>query len=357
MTWLARVATVSRDNSANTMKIAVVIPCYRVHAHIIDVIGRIGPCVTSIYAVDDACPEKSGDLIARTIRDPRVRVLRHEFNQGVGGAVMTGYRAALADGADIVVKIDGDGQMDPALVPRFVRPIAEGYADYTKGNRFFDVASVRPMPAVRLIGNAGLSFLSKLSTGYWDVFDPANGFTAIHRGVLAALPLEKISSRYFFESDMLFRLGTLRARVLDIPMRAVYGDEKSGLRVRHAAAEFGIKHLRNLSKRIFYNYFLRNFSFASIELILGILLLAFGFIFGGWKWIESASSGVTASAGTVMIAGVSIILGLQFLLAFLSFDMSSTPKDSVWRSLWLDPEQEDMSLLRMQDQEKAPGKL
>jgi glycosyltransferase involved in cell wall biosynthesis len=338
------------------MKIAVVIPCYRVRAHVTEVIAGIGPYVFGVYVVDDACPEKTGDLVESAIRDPRVRVLRHEVNQGVGGAVITGYRAALADGADVVVKIDGDGQMDPALLPRFVRPIAEGYADYTKGNRFFDIASLRPMPVVRLIGNAGLSFLSKLSTGYWDVFDPTNGYTAIHRGVLAALPFDKISSRYFFESDMLFRLGTLRARVLDIPMRAVYGDEKSSLSVRHAAAEFGIRHLRNLAKRIFYNYFLRNFSFASIELILGFVLLAFGSIFGVLKWMESASSGVTASAGTVMIAGVSLILGLQFLLAFLSFDMNSTPRESVWRLLALDADSEGMSSFNAPVQHKVPSK-
>ena len=315
------------------LNIAVVIPCFRVRALALRVIERIGPEVETIYVVDDACPEQTGELIASTATDPRVRVLRHEINRGVGGATITGYRKALEDGADIVVKLDGDGQMDPALIPRFVRPIAQGAADYTKGNRFFDVASLRPMPAVRLIGNAGLSFLSKLSTGYWDVFDPANGYTAIHRGVLSALPLDKISSRYFFESDMLFRLGTLRARVQDVPMRAIYGDEKSNLNVRRAAGEFGVKHLRNFVKRIFYNYFLRNFSFASIELVLGTALFVFGLVFGGLKWMESASTGVTASAGTVMIAGLSIILGLQFLLAFLSFDMNSTPRDAVSASL------------------------
>ena len=303
-----------------------------------------------MYVVDDACPEKTGDLVESTISEPRVRILRHAVNQGVGGAVMTGYREALANGADIVVKIDGDGQMDPALLAQFVRPIADGYADYTKGNRFFDIASMKHMPAVRLIGNAGLSFMSKLSTGYWDVFDPTNGYTAIHRGVLAALPLDKISGRYFFESDMLFRLGTLRARVQDIPMRAVYRGETSSLSVRHAAAEFGVKHLRNLGKRILYNYFLRNFSFASIELILGSALLAFGSIFGAWKWVESVSSGVTASAGTVMIAGLSVILGLQFILAFLSFDMNSTPRDAVWRSLDLDTEADGARLLPGADQ-------
>ena len=337
------------------MRIAVVIPCYRVRPHIVDVIARIGPHVSRVYVVDDACPDKSGDLVESIVRDPRVHVLRHETNQGVGGAVITGYREALSDGADIVVKIDGDGQMDPVL-PRFVKPIAEGYADYTKGNRFFDIDSVRVMPAVRLLGNAGLSFMSKLSTGYWDIFDPTNGYTAIHRGVLAALPLGKISSRYFFESDMLFRLGTLRAKVLDIPMAAVYGDEKSSLSVRHAALEFGVKHLRNFSKRIVYNYFLRNFSFASIELVLGSMLLMFGIVFGLVKWQESAVSGVTASAGTVMIAGVSIILGLQLLLAFLSFDMNSTPKDSVWRALGLDAAEDHVVAVDSSLQMKARAK-
>src|SRR5262249_25404382 len=151
------------------MKIGVVIPCFRVRAHILDVLARIGRSVSAVYVVDDACPEKTGDLVESTVRDPRVRVLRHEANQGVGGAVMTGYREALAQGMDIVVKIDGDGQMDPALLPRFTRPIIEGSADYTKGNRFFDVASMKPMPPIRLIGNAALSFMSKLSSGYWDI--------------------------------------------------------------------------------------------------------------------------------------------------------------------------------------------
>jgi len=194
-------------------RVAVVIPCYRVAAQVPGVIARIGPGVAAVYAVDDACPEHTGDRLARDCSDPRVRVLRHAANQGVGGAMVTGYRAALADGADIVVKLDGDGQMDPAEIERLIAPIAQGRADYTKGNRFHELEMLRDMPRVRLFGNSMLSLVSKLASGYWDVMDPTNGFTAVHRDALALLPLDKIDRGYFFESDMLFRLYTVRAVV------------------------------------------------------------------------------------------------------------------------------------------------
>src|SRR5690606_26734158 len=135
---------------------------------------------------------------------PRVRVLNHAENGGVGAAVVTGYEAALAEGADIVVKIDGDGQMDPALIADFVRPLLAGDADYTKGNRFYDIASLQEMPKLRLAGNAVVSLICKIASGYWHVMDPTNGYTAIHRTALSALPLRKIDRGYFFESDMLF---------------------------------------------------------------------------------------------------------------------------------------------------------
>jgi glycosyltransferase involved in cell wall biosynthesis len=154
-----------------------VIPCFRVRAHVLDVIARVGPEVGRIFVVDDACPEKSGELVRQQCRDPRVTVLEHSANLGVGGAVMTGYRAALGTDALVVVKLDGDGQMDPALIPRLVRPVLAGRADYVKGNRFHRLGDNAEMPLVRLFGNAALSFLSKLSTGYWQMFDPTNGYT------------------------------------------------------------------------------------------------------------------------------------------------------------------------------------
>lgn len=305
--------------------IAVVIPSYRVTRHILGVIASIGPEVARIYVVDDKCPDASGAYVRANCDDPRVTVLEHAENRGVGGAVMTGYRAAIADGARVIVKIDGDGQMDPALLPDFVAPILAGEADYTKGNRFFDLEQIRQMPAMRLFGNAVLSLMTKLSSGYWNLFDPTNGYTAIHADAARHLPFDKISRRYFFETDMLFRLNTLGAVVADVPMDARYGDEESNLKISKVVTEFAAKHVRNLCKRLFYNYYLRNMSLASLELPLGLLLLGFGTVYGLARWIGSAGSDVPTPAGTVMLAALPVIMGLQLILAFLAHDIASVP--------------------------------
>jgi len=308
------------------MKVAVVIPAYRVKRHVLDVIARIGPEVERILVVDDACPEQSGDFVERNATDPRVVVLRNKVNQGVGGAMMTGYQAALDLGIDIVVKIDGDGQMDPALLADFIEPITSGEADYTKGNRFHNLDEIRQMPGMRLFGNTVLSFMAKLSTGYWDIFDPTNGYTAIHCEILRDIPFRKLSRRYFFETDMLFHLGVLRAVVVDVPMHARYGDETSNLKVSKVLGEFVAKHVRNLCKRIFYNYYLRDLSIASIELPLGLLLVLGGTIFGVRAWAASAAAGVPTPAGEVMLSALPILVGIQFLLAFINFDIASMPR-------------------------------
>jgi glycosyltransferase involved in cell wall biosynthesis len=307
-------------------KIGVLIPCYKVRQHILSVIESIGPEINRIYVIDDCCPDNSGDFVAENCRDPRVVVLRNPINQGVGGAVMTGYRAAIADGMDIMVKIDGDGQMDPNLISDFVSPIIAGNADYTKGNRFFNLEKISAMPKARLLGNAGLSFMTKLSSGYWDLFDPTNGYTAIHRDVAKHLPLDKISQRYFFETDMLFRLNTLGALVIDVPMDAKYEDEVSNLKISKVIGEFFVKHLRNGVKRIFYNYYLRGMSLASLELPIGLILFLGGTLFGVSHWVESLRSDIPTPAGTVMLSALPIIVGIQFLLAFIGHDISSSPK-------------------------------
>lgn len=310
-------------------RVAVVMPCYRVGAQVLDLIERIGPEVTAIYAIDDACPDHSGAVIEAACRDPRVTLIRHQANQGVGGAVMTGFAQALADDAEIVIKLDGDGQMDPALIPMFVKPIIEGRADYVKGNRFFSPEDARNMPRARLAGNLALSFLTKLSTGYWSLFDPNNGYVAIDARVLAGLPLDKISRRYFFESDMLFRLGTLRAKVIDLPMRAIYANETSSLDPSRMIAHFGRRHLVNTCKRISYSYFLRDFSVASLELVFGTLLFAFGLAFGSYHWLHSLGTGTATPVGTVMLAVLPLLVGLQFLLAFVGYDVANSPAEPV----------------------------
>jgi glycosyltransferase involved in cell wall biosynthesis len=306
-------------------QIAVVIPCYRERDHVGKVIEAVPAEIASIICVDDCCPDGTGKWIEESVTDPRVRVLFNDQNLGVGGAMKIGYRQALAGGADIVVKLDGDGQMDPALIAGLIEPIRSGRADYTKGNRFFNLENLASMPRNRTVANAVLSFVSKFSTGYWNIFDPNNGFTAIHAHVLRLIPLDRIDDGYFFESDMLFRLNTLRAVVVDVPMKAVYGAETSHLNIYHAGARFGAGHCVNFVKRIFYNYYLRGFSVASIEWLLGPVLLLFGVVFGTQQWIASVNQGVAATSGTVMLAALPTIVGIQLLLSAIDYDVANSP--------------------------------
>lgn len=315
--------------STFTPRIAVVVPCYRVRDQVLPVLQSIGPEVGWIFVVDDACPERSGQWVREHCRDPRVCVIEHTRNLGVGGAVSTGYRYAAECGADVVVKLDGDGQMDPALIPRLSAPLLAGQADYAKGNRFHRLDFVRNMPLVRLLGNSALSLFNKLSSGYWQLADPTNGYTAIRRELLAEIELDRVAQRYFFESDLLYHLNQLRAVIADVPMRACYADEPSSLRPSRVILPFLHGHLRNFLRRIGYGYFLRGFSLASIELLLGSVLVLAGGLFGAWRWMESSGSGTPATAGTVMLAALPVILGFQMLLSWLNFDIAAEPRHPV----------------------------
>lgn len=321
------------ESQLASASVGVVIPCYRVRDHVLDVIGGLPADVARIYVVDDACPEGSGDWVEAHCRDPRVQVIRNPANLGVGGAVMAGYRQASVEGIDVIVKMDGDGQMDAAALPELIGPILRGEADYTKGNRFYDLAQISRMPRARILGNAALSFMTKISSGYWDIFDPTNGYTAIHARVAEKLPLAKISRRYFFETDMLFRLNIIRAVVVDVPMDARYGAETSNLRISRVLFDFSFKHMRNAFKRVFYNYFLRDLSLASIELALGALFLLAGCVLGVWFWVQSAQTGVMSSAGSVMLVALQIIVGIQMVLGFLAYDIAAVPRRPLHRLL------------------------
>lgn len=310
-------------------RIAVIIPCYKVRKLVMSVIASIGPEVTDIICVDDACPEQSGQHIQASNTDNRVSVIFNQNNLGVGGATTRGYVQAMENGADIIVKLDGDGQMDPRRINDLIEPLRLGYSDYAKGNRFFYREHLVEMPPLRVFGNLVLSFITKLSTGYWNVFDPTNGFTAIKMSVLKHIPLHKLSNRFFFESDMLFRLSILRAVVHDVPMPSQYGNEKSNLQIANVIPEFLLSHMVNLYKRILYGYFLRDFNIASVELILGAAFFAFGSIYGGIYWNHSMQTGVPASAGTVMLAALPVMISVQLVLAFLNFDIQNTPEKPI----------------------------
>jgi len=308
--------------------VAVVIPAYRVSQHIVEVLEGIGPEVAHVIVVDDACPDGSGDVVEGWAkgRDARIRLVRNKANEGVGGAMIAGYREALKTDAEVIVKVDGDGQMDTSRIKNLIAPIVRGQADYAKGNRFDSLEDLEQMPKIRIFGNAVLSLMSKFSTGYWQITDPTNGFTAIHRRVLERVRLEKLRRGFFFESDMLFRLAIIRAVVVDVPMAAKYGVEKSNLNIRRVIFEFPYRHTVNALKRTFYNYYLREWNVASFELPLGFALLIFGTSFGISSWAQASAAGVAATTGQVMLSAVPVILGAQLLLAFLSYDVSSEPR-------------------------------
>ena len=307
-------------------EIAVVVPCYQCLDHIEGVLTRIGPEVSRIIVVDDACPQDTGRHV-EALRLDRVTVLYQNENTGVGGAVLRGMVYARETGADILVKIDGDGQMAPELVNPFVAPILAGQADYTKGNRFFTYHLAKNMPIVRFIGNSILSFLTKLSSGYWNVFDPTNGYVAISGAVFDELALDRIHKRYFFETDILCNLNLLRAVVMDIPIQAIYGSELSGLSPASQILPFFWHNMTRFLRRVLYTYFIRDFSIGSLYLVTGIPLLAFGLIFGIMQWITTTAIGIAASTGTIMLATLPFILGFILILNFLLIDMMTIPKE------------------------------
>lgn len=312
----------------NGKRIAVIIPCYKVQKEIEQVVRTVPDFVDGIFVIDDRCPAESGKLV-QALNLPRVKVLLHQVNQGVGGAMITGFQAALAEKYDVMVKIDGDGQMDPTVMEAILEPVAHDEADYSKGNRFFWPSGLKSMPLVRKIGNAGLSFLNKLSSGYWDIMDPTNGYLAISASALSQIDLDKVSKRYFFESDMLFRLGIIRAMVVDVPMTAVYGSEVSNLRVGNSVVTFFMNHIRRTIKRIVYLYFIRDFNQGSLSLIFAIPFLIFAIIFGGYKWWLSLETGIPTPSGTIFVAVLPFIVGFQLLLNFLNYDVSMTPKKTI----------------------------
>jgi len=308
--------------------VAAVIPCYRVEREIQSVLQTIPSYIKHVIAVDDASPDSTPELVAAAAkRDERLLLIRHPSNQGVGGAMVSGYRKALELGAQIIVKIDGDGQMDVDHLPKLLQPLIEGKADYTKGNRFRDFKSLQQMPFIRRVGNMGLGFLAKAATGYWNMFDPTNGFNAIRSEVLAQLPLDKIDRSYYFETSMLAHLYLIGAVSKDVPMPARYQGEVSSLLIHRILFQFPPRLLSTFLRRLLLKNFIYDFSMASIYLLVGLPLLVFGLVFGMIKWIQYASIDVAAPTGTVMLPTLSVLLGIQLLLSAIEIDLRSVPTE------------------------------
>jgi dolichol-phosphate mannosyltransferase len=310
-----------------SIHVAVVIPAYDAERTIRRVVDTIPRWVRAVVVVDDGSRDTTA-LVVRQLAaaDDRVVLLSHGANRGVGAAVRTGYQYALEVGADIVVKMDSDGQMDPALLPRLVFPIAVGLADYAKGCRFLRGDVLRRMPADRLVGNAILSLVSKLSSGYWNILDPTNGFTAVSREALLAIQLDAVDDRYFFESSMLIELGMARAVVVDVPMSAHYAGEPSHLSPAREAVRFAARHTRHIIRRLMHRHLLMDFSPVSVVLALSLPAGLFGIAFGSWAWLRSVRNGVPATAGTVMLAAVTFAFGLFGLMQAMIYDLLSMPQ-------------------------------
>jgi glycosyltransferase involved in cell wall biosynthesis len=315
-----------------SLSIGVVLPAFNESRHLASVVAGLPTWVDHIFIVDDASTDGTM-AIAQGLADPRVRAIHHVKNTGIGGAMCTGYAAALQDDCDVVVKMDSDGQMDPAELPALLRPIELGMAEYTKGNRFRRTGRPKGMPRMRWFGSVALSFLTKMASGYWHVFDPQCGFTAITAPTLARLKLDGIARDYFFENDMLIRLNVIDARVVDVSTAALYGDESSTLPIVRVTWAFPLRLVRRFAWRFVKRHVVNDFGLIAMLTFIGAVFLVFGVVFGAYHWVDSAVSGHVATAGTVMIAVVPIILGAQMLLQALSLEVQGSAGAEETRAL------------------------
>jgi dolichol-phosphate mannosyltransferase len=311
--------------------VAAVLPAYNVAKEVGSVLRAMPPIFTTIIVVNDGSADQTGAIAEHYAElDRRIVVIHHETNRGVGGAMVTGFRTAMEGGADIVVKIDADGQMPLWLVPQLIAPLISGEADYTKGNRFRDFQAVRAMPPARRIGNVALSFLAKAATGYWHAFDPTNGFLAIRCDVLSQLPLQKIDRTYFFEISMLSHLYLIGAVVKEIPIPVRYAGETSSLSIPRVLRQFPGRLLWSLMRRLVLKNFVYDFNLASLHLAVGVPLLLTGVGFGGWNWFwYSFHLHAAAPTGTVVLPALMIMVGVQLLLSAAQYDLEAVPGEPV----------------------------
>lgn len=310
-------------------RISLVVPCFGVAERLPGVIRTAPDFIDDIIVVDDG----SADDVAGAVRiasSERVVLLRHDTNRGLARAMETGFRKALELGADVVVKMDGDGQMDPAQLPRLLEPVLAGQADLAKGNRFLRRRHLQGMPRTRLGGNLALSFLTKLASGYWNVFDPTNGYLAIRRQVLEEIDLGRLGPGFFFETSLLCEAYLAGAVVRDVPMPARYGGERSSLSLRWTLGMFPFLLLRAFGRRIALQHFLRDFTPVALFLLTGTALCGFGLVFGLANWTGRAGTGQPTPTGTIIIAVLPLLAGFQLLLQAFVMDVGNVPTRSPW---------------------------
>lgn len=306
------------------MRVAVVVPAHNERLLIAKTVETSPEFVDHIIVIDDASSDDTAE-VAMGVPDARLEVIRLHENQGVGGAIMTGHRRALELGADVSVVMAGDAQMDPAYLPDLLDPIADGDAEFTKANRFYAYGSFDGMPRHRVIGNILLSFLTKAASGYWNLFDPQNGYTALHRNALQRLSFDRISRRYDFENDLLIHLNILGVRARDVPIPAVYGDEVSGIRLSRVAPRLLARFWTGFWHRIWRKYVLQSFSPVALMFFSGLAFVLLGMAVGIFI-IFNTLGAPEASAGTVILCMGPLLSGLHLLIFALFLDIQEGSK-------------------------------
>lgn len=306
-------------------RVHVVIPAYNVASHVRGVLKGLPAFVDAVTVVDDGSVDGTAEA-ARECADERLTLIRNPANQGVGGATIAGFKDALRHPDGVIVKMDGDGQMDPAYLPRLLDPIVEGRCEYAKGNRFLLSRELEVMPKARLAGNFVLTFLTKLASGYWNVFDPQNGYVAVQSAALRLLDVDRLSRRYFFENDLLINLNIFDFRVKDVPIPARYRGERSSMNLARILLSFPFHLFRGYWYRFYRKHVLRDFSPVALFMITGLPLLAWGVGFGAYTWIQSALQNRFASTGTVMLSVLPFLVGFELVLQAIVLEIKETPR-------------------------------
>jgi glycosyltransferase involved in cell wall biosynthesis len=301
--------------------VAVVVPAYNEEALVGSTVSGIPAFVDNIIVVDDCSKDETA--VRAQNADKRVEVIAHERNQGVGAAIVTGYRRAIAIGVDVTCVMAADGQMDPDDLETLVRAIAIDETDYAKANRLFTGQAWQLIPRTRYLGNAALSFMTKIASGYWHVADSQSGYTAVNLETLKLLDLGRIYRRYGFPNDLLVHLNVFNRRVRDYPSRPIYGvGERSGIRLRHVVPKISWLLLKGFFWRMGQKYVIRDFHPLILFYMLGILLFAGGFLLGLAE-VGLRIAGNAVPSATIVLVALLVISGLQLLLFAMWFDMES----------------------------------
>jgi glycosyltransferase involved in cell wall biosynthesis len=305
------------------LSVCVVVPAYNEELHVAQVIRTTPAFVDHIIVVDDRSTDGTSREAHRAA-DTRTEVVRHEENLGVGGAILTGHRRALDLAADVSVVMAGDAQMDPDYLPQLLDPIVEGGYGFAKANRFFSSQSYSGMPRIRIIGNIVLSFMTKFASGYWHLFDPQNGYTAVRTDVLRRLDLDSIAQRYEFENDLLINLSIADVPAVDVPIPAVYAEEQSGIKLRRVIPAISFLLVRGFFRRVMQKYVIRSFSPIALLLFSGLLLMLWSVVFGIWVLVQTLGPD-EASTGTVLLCVAPFLVAVQLLLNAMVLDIQEAP--------------------------------